>query len=722
MALNAKYNPYDFANPVSQTELFVGRKVEMADISYYLRNNFYAPTPIHLAILGARAAGKTSFLNIIQKAAVDLGYCAVRINLDESDSASPNSLFIKLLDSIFISAVRGGAFNGIEGKTYDVYLDMRYSGKIPSDKLFCPLLSPMYYAKATASSTGEFIISDAAFEADLSTIATEVKKPIILLFDECNVLSQNRVNLEKLRNIFMNMKGYMLVFTGTEDFFPVMDDVFSPIMRQFKKVFVKEFDKEQSTIECIGSPLQSAAIEPDEVLEDDWHESLAPDIHKLSGGRPYEIQLICHILFKRVQNGQTSKMRLDVASLEAIRMELEGSQQMQNRPLTNEIRKLSKENLRTISEICPTTQRLTLSQIRESWVIGDRAESGWEQVLESVDKLKEVGIVTERDGVLSFSGDDFDRIYVKCYCKELGLSVQIHDNSVNHWMHINLQRNFRGLVDNKVSISATLLNTVGDVEAQFLRMFNPSDEEDVFEKYPDLCGMVYIGAAAMNPERAFSILILQLDLSWNQGKFFYFGDADGYAQFVEAARRIKERMTAGNMQFNVVETSADWFPTILAKLLRSENVSFRLLAADNHVSNLARAYFKGDLASAQYNAEAALKLDPTCKANNLGYFLMATGDLTRAEEVFDRNLSQNPDRENRRLVLYNRGMLRFKKGQLELATSDFRDAVVEAGLEEVMGCLLVIVRQEDSAIAVKEMQKVGILWAMAEANSVLLAN
>ena len=63
MELDKLYNPYDFANPVSDKELFVGRKQELDDIKYYI-DQAKLTRPINLAILGPRASGKTSLLNM----------------------------------------------------------------------------------------------------------------------------------------------------------------------------------------------------------------------------------------------------------------------------------------------------------------------------------------------------------------------------------------------------------------------------------------------------------------------------------------------------------------------------------------------------------------------------------------------------------------------------------------------------------------------------------
>ena len=63
--LSTTHNPYDFANPVADADLFVGRRDELEEIRYYLDHARTAPRPINLAILGARASGKTSLLNMV---------------------------------------------------------------------------------------------------------------------------------------------------------------------------------------------------------------------------------------------------------------------------------------------------------------------------------------------------------------------------------------------------------------------------------------------------------------------------------------------------------------------------------------------------------------------------------------------------------------------------------------------------------------------------------
>jgi hypothetical protein len=72
------HNPYDFMGPIRAPLLFAGRHSELEEIEYYLElSKDEKPKYVHLALVGPRSAGKTSFLNIIESTANDLGYLAV---------------------------------------------------------------------------------------------------------------------------------------------------------------------------------------------------------------------------------------------------------------------------------------------------------------------------------------------------------------------------------------------------------------------------------------------------------------------------------------------------------------------------------------------------------------------------------------------------------------------------------------------------------------------
>lgn len=402
------WNPYDFANPVDDQDVFAGRTDELKDIKYYLRLASKAARPINLVLTGPRSSGKTSLLNRIEFESLQRKFCVARIDLNESD-ADRFTLFYKIYDAILFAAVTDGAFNGVDGETYSSYRATVDGGGEPGDGQG-PLLFPRHLAAATARQSG---LSEPTLKSDLRTISAEVGKPIVLLFDECDVLGKSRVELEMLRNVFMNTAGYMLVFAGTPNLFPVMEDVFSPIVRQFKKIQVERFNDLADTTACIENPLRKIDVDPKKVLKPDQHW-LAVEIDQLSGGRPYEIQLLCHFMFKRVEEGDARNMSITLDVLDDVRAELENQDKGNDRPSVAALHRLSSRDfvdLQALTEFQGTIDQYAARSILFTEDPYDPA------ALESSFSRFEAMNLLARDasGVISFKGDQFDEVYSRYY-------------------------------------------------------------------------------------------------------------------------------------------------------------------------------------------------------------------------------------------------------------------------------------------------------------------
>jgi len=203
----------------------------------------------------------------------------------------------------------------------------------------------------------------------------------------------------------------MLVMTGTPDLFPMMDEVFSPIIRQFKKIPVEGFKNREETRECIKRPLESIGVNPDDLFDFD-NENEIKEIHDLAAGRPYEIQLICHTLFRSVQERRSRKMKLNLAVLEAVRRELETSQDLTSRPVLARIKSLNKDQMSALEFLCICDGQASFEQI---WAVNytDRGNKAWTKAAlqRKLDHLVTEKIVEIREGIIKLAGDEFDLIY-----------------------------------------------------------------------------------------------------------------------------------------------------------------------------------------------------------------------------------------------------------------------------------------------------------------------
>jgi hypothetical protein len=400
------WNPYDFANPVDDEALFAGRETELIEIRYYLRQAARAPRPINLVLTGERSSGKTSLLNKIEHESRSFGLTSARVDLNEGD-ADPLAFFYKVYDAILLSAVTNGAFAGVTGQTYRDYRRTIDGGDAGS---MGELLFPAHYSAASA---GGRVLSEPSLKIDLRKITTEVGHPCVVLFDECDVLAKSRIALQMLRNVFMNTPGYMLVFAGTPRLFPVMEDIFSPIVRQFKKVPVSNFSSIEDTRQCIRKPLSSLGIDPRHVLPESAGR-LDYDVHRLSRGRPYEIQLLCHFMFRRIEERRAKTMDITIDVLDDVRRELEMQESGSGRRTIAQLRLLPQQDLRLLAHLAEF--RGSIEELWHNATLFRNLTDPFHVLDEAASRFIQMGFFQQDEsGVVQFSGDQFDEVYTRYF-------------------------------------------------------------------------------------------------------------------------------------------------------------------------------------------------------------------------------------------------------------------------------------------------------------------
>jgi hypothetical protein len=519
-------------------------------------------------------------------------------------------------------------------------------------------------------------------------VSEELKVPIILLFDEGNILAQSRVLLQKLRTIFMNTPGFMLVMTGTPDLFPVMDDVFSPIVRQFKKINVGEFRNVEDTGECINKPLEKLDINFKAILTN----SDVQEIHKLSGGRPYEIQLICHMLFRRLQLRRADNMKLDFSVLEEVRRELETWQDITSRPILTKVRNLSKKQLDALRILCSCNGRATFDQVWGLEYIF-KGEASWKKdTLEMVFRhYLDYGILRVDNDLISFAGDDFDKIYAKYLAREKDIRLNFSSYSLESRWQIVL-RDFIVLhlkdrlktmpFPNQLSFM-DILNVIHEIAAQ-------QSDEDVFVDKAELSQNLYMLMVEYQDQTAMPVIAINPGLTWLNLQLFFrpkeSSDFEAVEEGVKLTQSLGERIAilGGNLVVERLELPIVPFSTLADKVENTANERYRKLLAQRHALKMQSAYNeKADREEAFLHANISYRYDsqPDSKrSNNIGYVFFGSDDLDRAEVLFKRSISlsqtdKSDDPAFPALPMYNLGVLQAQRGQLENAQANFNSCI-----------------------------------------------
>jgi hypothetical protein len=710
MDLSVFANPYDFANPVTHPDMFFGRSDEMAEIRYYLDHAKTADRPINIALLGDRAAGKTSILNMTEIEARARGCCTARIDLDEDDANSQMLFFYKVFDGIFSAACQLGAFGGLTGKTYSTYLATVSSLIVPEEQLFCPFLFPIQFALAMKSGNTRAPVSDHAVKHDLALIIGELKRPMVVLFDESNVLAQSRVLLEKIRNIFMNISGYMLVLTGTPDLFPIMDDVFSPIVRQFKKITVKQFVKDDETENCVRKPLQKFSI-PVEVSR-----SEVRDIRELSGGRPYEIQLICHLLFRRIQTKRASRMRLDLAVLEELRRELERSQDMSGRKVLSAVMGLGRKQLQALGVLTGCDRNATFDEL---WNLNYAFEGTGlftrNQLEAEFETLKSKGILTEEDGKVAFSGDSFDSLYIKYVAAEQKIRIAIHPVSVELALLFGLMQFILPVESFNVNFGTDAW-TARETAAKLLTSEDPTS--DPFAEGQEVTDDVYFQMIDFRKKGEIPSLFVSVSLGGETTAALVSPTAAKEESLEKLKRNLGpvklrlENVGGGlTIEKRILPTSS--VERLSEKVRRTENQERRKRIARMHTGKLAQFWLEQQMEDASMHAALAYTYDQSLggtAANNLGYFFLATGELDKAEELLRRAVdTTGGDPATKALATFNLAMLKAERQQ-ESAALQLLDecSAILSGIPDSnkrAGCIRVPERVASGSLIFRELSE-----------------
>ncbi|HXX34979.1 MAG TPA: tetratricopeptide repeat protein, partial [Thermodesulfobacteriota bacterium] len=313
-----------------------------------------------------------------------------------------------------------GLYGGTTGTVYRAYrkvvdrLDANAEAKMPF------LHGSAYIGFKKRKSRG---IPQNVLLHDLKEIHKEARKrripTIVLLFDECELLAQSEVLLQKIRNVFTEVEGYVLVVSGPENTWPTFSDIFSPVPMFFKKIDVENFKNVKETEECLLKPIADKEKRA-------FDRACIADIHAIANGTPYEINLIAHHMYRQWKDGKNSKIALSPAVWDEVLKEIDGLRKSGRYQVANKMRGYGSDLLKVLIYLLefPNVSREWLSEfmLLEAIDTGPK-ETRRKKLIERsfIEQLMKDHVLYEEDARLRFNGSPFDVLYLKYLCASKGV-------------------------------------------------------------------------------------------------------------------------------------------------------------------------------------------------------------------------------------------------------------------------------------------------------------
>lgn len=371
-------NPFQYRSHIVRQELFIDRKTEISTAKVVCQQ-IGRGKPGGLLIIGGRASGKTSLLEALKRELTEISFPSVLIHLDESMTKPGSEVdFSKLiLAELTRSCAENDRFDKTKAQVIRAFLQ-GIGEKVESISVEFPGISLVARWDKTKMSFPGIALRDG-----ISDVLRNIKDPvagkspgIALMLDEGDTLTNNKIILQMLRNVFQELKGIALVISGTTQLLDQVSEVFSPVPRFFYKIEMGPFPEARDVQDAIEQPLDLMFKEDLPTLNfkfDILHRKFDPIMKEISSSRPFDINMLCYFAFEQaclkaeLRDGKTILyMNLDKEVMDIAIQQLRGTKNY-----ADFLSDLTKEESRYLSSISKFSGGLSIEELELAVNIND---------------------------------------------------------------------------------------------------------------------------------------------------------------------------------------------------------------------------------------------------------------------------------------------------------------------------------------------------------------
>jgi glycosyltransferase involved in cell wall biosynthesis len=607
------------------------------------------------------------------------------------------------------------------GAGTDIHLDVSAIRRVMACTDDAASVAPLQFPEAVALVGPKGRVPEAALRADLSYFVRRLGRPIALLIDEAQLVANDGRALSVLRFLATRVDGLILVLAGTSGLINRIRDVHSPILRQFREIEVRAFIEWEDVQTCVQRPLYTAGI------FGGVPGSLISSLRQLTDGNPYEIQLYCHEMFARWQQGISDGMKLTPEVLEGIRSRMESGRNVLDRPLIRAVRAMKRKELIAFNILTSALGNATPDEAWFAYCLPGQPEITRTEYDQFAAKLVAQGILT-LEGTIRFAEQTelFDEVYARLWTART-LGSQQH-------AQVTSRGDVRAMLANRICY---LLHGFARRPVRIFQtccpLMNRRHMETMIralDKLPvtgpdDISRVSYLHSAILRSGEPAALDLTTVTCTYGDHtieRWLYSADEHDVsvadtAEFKAAAERVAQlggRLTASRVRLPLRTWPArDWFQKATGEL-RNELAANHYIAAFN-------AYEAGDLSAAYRNFQASFDLKAGwSSANSLTYLSLASDLKEDALEWSKRALELANNAYQQTLSHYNAAMAYLLADAPGTAREHLTKAVAASGnLALIDRLAFLLVPDPDDITRLREETDVDLVEAVARARASL---
>ena len=570
-----------------------------------------------------------------------------------------------------------------------------------------PLKSPLFIARAK-SGLASLPFREDLLQDDLALFAAEIECNHVVLIDETEALLRNRSILQILRNLLMSVTRYQVIMTGTPAVFETVDSVFSPILRQFFRVDVGPYNALIETRDCVTKPLSTIReIKPREII-DLSPEGPILDIHRISAGRPYEIQLLCHFMFKEAQE-TPGQMKLSADVIDDVIRALGSGHTLSARPLFRIIRKYGEDELKSLAQFLAGDNFLTLPQYELLSATRGTPES-LRELEDAFKRFYDDSVLTAINNKIRFTGDALDAIYLKYYALSKGVTMPPSGGPLEAAIGGSLAELLQPLKMYPLApfaLTAGAPDLVTDAEDLLRTLIDPKNHVPTrtAEFISTMLAYPIILEHAENGRPLF-LAVIHIENEWMNNRYIFHGsllDPSLRQALAEIAER--HRSLGSTIRVDIEEHSIPPTAKFLDDLGYYVGAKTKEPLALFHTVAAESAYLIAhDVDSAYRELLRADRLNPTRGKQNLGYLAMVKG-LFEDAEMHLLAATVSGDADNAAIAWYDLGVLYAKKGDYEKALETIETCITMIPDSDVLCSVLLCPALDGSDLMFPELRE-----------------